>query len=65
VVSQQKPLSMGWCLHCHRNPERYLRPPEFVFQLDWVPEEDQRVLGARLREQYDINPPQDCYTCHR
>jgi hypothetical protein len=36
-----------------------------VYQLDWVPEEDQLVLGARLRETNDINPPQDCYTCHR
>jgi hypothetical protein len=65
VVRQVEPLSMGWCLNCHRNPEKYLRPPEFVTQLDWVPEEDQLVLGRRLRETYNINPPQDCYTCHR
>ncbi len=65
VVRQVEPLSMGWCLNCHRNPEKYLRPPEFVTQLDWVPEEDQLVLGRRLRETYNINPPQDCITCHR
>ena len=44
VVSQQEPLSMGWCLDCHRDPERHLRPSEFVFELDWVPEEDQLAL---------------------
>ena len=65
VVTQKQPLSMGWCLSCHRNPERYLRPVEFVYQLDWVPDEDQLTLGARLRATHDINPPQDCYTCHR
>jgi hypothetical protein len=65
VVRQVEPLSMGWCLSCHRNPEKYLRPQEFVTQLDWVPEEDQLVLGRRLRETYNINPPQDCTTCHR
>jgi hypothetical protein len=65
VVSQQEPLSMGWCLDCHRNPDRHLRPVEYVFQLDWVPEEDQLVLGAQLRKNHDINPPQDCTTCHR
>ena len=65
VVSQQKPLSMGWCLDCHRNPEQHLRPVEYVFQLDWVPEEDQLALGTRLRDTHDINPPQDCSTCHR
>jgi len=65
VVTQVEPLSMGWCLGCHRNPEKHLRPAEFVTRLDWVPEEDQLALGRRLRETNDINPPQDCYTCHR
>ncbi|MCJ7753163.1 MAG: cytochrome c3 family protein [Thermoanaerobaculales bacterium] len=65
VVTQVKPLSMGWCLECHRNPEPHLRPNEFVTQLDWVPMEDQAVLGRRLRETNNINPPTDCNTCHR
>jgi hypothetical protein len=65
VVYQFAPLSMGWCLDCHRNPERHLRPVEFVFELDWVPPEDQLVLGRRLREAADINPSVDCNTCHR
>ena len=65
VVFQDKPLSMGWCLECHRSPENHLRPVEFVTQLDWVPEEDQLALGTRLRETNNINPPTDCNTCHR
>jgi len=65
VVYQAKPLSMGWCLDCHRDPERHLRPIEFITQLDWVPEEDQLVLGARLREENHINPKETCNTCHR
>ena len=34
VVSQYKPLSMGWCLDCHRNPEQNIvgaRPISGVF----------------------------------
>ena len=65
VVFQAEPLSMGWCLECHRSPENHLRPVEFVTQLDWVPEEDQLALGTRLRETNNINPPTDCNTCHR
>jgi hypothetical protein len=65
VVYQAEPLSMGWCLECHRHPERHLRPVEFVTTLDWVPVEDQLLLGTRLREANDINPPTDCNACHR
>ena len=28
VVYQAEPLSMGWCLECHRAPEQHLRPLE-------------------------------------
>jgi hypothetical protein len=65
VVFQAEPLSMGWCLKCHRSPEQHLRPVEFVTQLDWVPEEDQLAMGSRLRVINNINPPTDCNTCHR
>ncbi|MCP4895470.1 MAG: cytochrome C [bacterium] len=65
VVTQVEALSMGWCLECHRAPETHLRPAEFVTQLDWVPEEDQLILGQGLREANNINPPTDCTTCHR
>jgi menaquinone reductase, multiheme cytochrome c subunit len=65
VVRQDQPLSMGWCLECHRNPEPHLRPVEFVTKLDWKPDEDPKVLGARLRKENNINPSTDCSTCHR
>ena len=65
VVRQDQPLSMAWCLDCHRNPEPRLRPPELVTQMDWTPNEDRLQLGRRLREQYHLNPSEDCSTCHR
>ncbi len=64
-VRQVKRLSMGWCLACHRAPEEHLVPPRFVTDLDWVPEENRLVMGARLRKQNDLNPSTDCSTCHR
>ena len=64
-VFQAEPLNMAWCLACHRAPEEFLRPKEFVTSMDWVPEEDQETLGARLKELYDVNPSTDCSTCHR
>lgn len=67
VVQQDKPLSMGWCLSCHRNPDAYLRPPEFVTKMDWVPPagQDPVEYGRKLRADLKINPPTDCSACHR
>ncbi len=64
-VRQEEALSMGWCLECHRAPEKHLRPPEMVTDMNWKPEKEQIELGRRLREERNINPPTDCITCHR
>ena len=34
-VWQQQPLSMGWCLDCHRDPSKNLRPADQVTNLMW------------------------------
>ena len=61
------PLTMQWCLDCHRNPEMHLRPVEHVFDMGWKPSEDQRTLGRRLVAAYHIHTSTltDCSTCHR
>jgi hypothetical protein len=65
VVYQARPLNMGWCLDCHRDPDPRLRPVDQVTNMAWAPDEDRRALGARLRKEYGINPSEDCSTCHR
>ncbi len=65
VVSQQKKLTMSWCVACHRNPDPNLRPREFVTSMEWVPDKDPSVLGSELRKKHNINPSTDCSTCHR
>ncbi len=64
-VSQREKLSMGWCLECHRAPEKNLRPPEMVTVMDWKAPEDPQTYGARLKEKNHINPPVHCSGCHR
>lgn len=63
VVWQSKPLSMGWCLECHRNPEPNLRPKALITKMDYAQEGPE--VGARLRAEYNVNPREDCSTCHR
>lgn len=68
VVRHDQPLSMHWCLSCHRSPEDHLRPADAVTNLDWTPDligKTQGVLGKELKEQCKINPPQHCGGCHR
>jgi hypothetical protein len=64
-VYQKEPLSMSWCLTCHRQPEASLRPPEEVTNMTWQPPEDPIAFGQTLREKNHLNPPTDCSTCHR
>ncbi len=65
VVSQVEPLSMGWCLDCHRSPNEHLRPPEMATVMDWQPAGDRLVFGQQLAANNNIKPPTDCNTCHR
>ncbi|MEB2310597.1 MAG: cytochrome c3 family protein [Sorangiineae bacterium] len=65
VVYQHETLSMGWCLDCHRAPEKNLRPPSEVTNMNWKAPGDPEAYGKKLREENDINPPESCSTCHR
>ena len=71
VVTQVEPLSMKWCLDCHRNPEEHLRDPELVTDLAFVPldedgeEMSRKKYGKMWREKNNINPNVSCSTCHR
>jgi hypothetical protein len=60
-------LQMRWCLDCHRNPEKNLRPRDQVFSVHYFPPPDQLALGAKLVEQYHVQKDQltNCSLCHR
>lgn len=45
VVRQSEPLSMGWCLDCHRNPTPNLVPKDKVTDLYWVREQIKTEAG--------------------
>ena len=66
-VWKNQPLTMGWCLECHRAPENYVRPREEVFNMAYERPEEQHELGEILVEAYHINTEKlpQCSTCHR
>ncbi len=67
LTQQAQPLTMGWCLSCHRHPEQFVRPRADVFNMRWTPPADQQMQGARLIRDYHIHTQHllDCSTCHR
>lgn len=65
VVMQVEPLSMGWCLDCHRNPAQHLRPLDQMTNMAWVAPANQSELGQQYITDRNITPPTDCSGCHR
>lgn len=69
VVYQDKPLSMSWCLDCHRDPAPRLRPLDQITNMEWDPEltgEGSRAkIGAEVAKQLGVHPNTNCSTCHR
>ncbi len=60
-------MQMRWCLDCHRNPAKNLRPREQVFNMAYQQPENQMELGRSLIEKHHVRVSglTDCYTCHR
>lgn len=71
-VYHAKPLSMSFCLDCHRNPAARLRPPERITELDWkwnddpkVAAELQKANGEKFARDWKVESLQNCSACHR
>jgi hypothetical protein len=63
TVKQEKPLSMGWCLACHRDPEPHLRDPAQITNMS-IPDLNPENPGTRFIGR-KVNPPLHCSGCHR
>lgn len=68
LTYQVASLQMEWCLECHQNPERFVRPREEVFNMAWQPPGNQEEAGRELVKTYKIKDSRSltsCSTCHR
>lgn len=65
AIEQVAPLTMGWCLECHRNPAPSLRPQEEIVSMTWQPDRDPSLLAEELAKKYDVHGRTSCTTCHR
>jgi len=71
IAYQASTLQMEWCLGCHRNPEKFVRPRKEIFNMAWPAEnktKEELAAGTALLTTYRIQPPKiltSCSTCHR
>ncbi len=65
LMRRENTLHMDWCLDCHRQPERFVRPRERVYDMTWTSPPDQLAQGQRLVAEYMIKKLTDCSVCHR
>ncbi|HYM59354.1 MAG TPA: cytochrome c3 family protein [Thermoanaerobaculia bacterium] len=63
LTYQAAPLTMEWCLSCHRAPENFVRPRGEVFNMAYEPA-NQEIDGPRLVKEYKIQKLTTCSTCH-
>jgi hypothetical protein len=71
-VYHAKPLSMSFCLECHRDPAAKLRPVDKVTDLNWAWSSDpataaqkQKIEGKAMMEHWKVESLQNCSACHR
>jgi len=78
LTYQASSMRMEWCLECHRAPEKFLRPREQVFNMNYEqPSElrpvtladgtaytDQEALGVALKTKYNIRTVQAITSCN-
>lgn len=78
LTRRDQPLTMQWCLDCHRDPKNHVRPRDLVF----IPKPLEELLALNpakttsgetsvttlrqtLADEYELKSKMNCYTCHR
>lgn len=63
---KEAPLTMRWCLDCHRDPAPNLRPRDKLFDTEWRRDAETPSPGDLMRS-YHVRTAglTDCSTCHR
>jgi hypothetical protein len=68
LTRKTQTLFMKWCLDCHRDVQKYIRPRDKIYDMTWRPDGEQHTEKASLVRQYHVdtsNRITNCGTCHR
>jgi Cytochrome c7 and related cytochrome c len=68
AVYQENTLQMEWCLSCHREPEKFIRPKSEIYNTAWNGDDITWDDRLKLKQDYKIRSREmitSCSTCHR
>jgi hypothetical protein len=67
LMRQAQPLTMQWCLSCHRDPGPHLAPRDKEFDPAWTPADDPLHDARAYLARYHVHTAHltDCSVCHR
>ena len=68
AVFQENTLQLEWCLSCHREPEKFIRPKSEIYNMKWQDADLSPKQRLELKEQYKIRSKEmltSCSVCHR
>jgi hypothetical protein len=63
VVSAKNSLQMEWCLDCHRNPAKYLRPTDEIFNMAWEKPSVERPVWCAVGDEQIAQPTAESVNC--
>ncbi len=68
AVYQENTLQMEWCLACHREPEKFIRPKSEIYNMQWEDRDLEPEERLELKAKYKIRSREmmtSCSICHR
>lgn len=65
MTLQATPLTMEWCLECHRDPKAHLRSQDRIPLTETTDDGPDPVGSEELARLYNVQSRTDCYVCHR
>ena len=63
LMYEQNTLQMEWCLNCHRNPAKNLRPTAQIYNMAWEAPADERPVWCAVNDAKTGTPTAQSVSC--
>jgi hypothetical protein len=63
LMYQQNTLQMEWCLNCHRNPGKNLRPVNQIYNMAWQGPTEEKPVWCAVKGEQENTPTAQSVSC--